>query len=244
MAKVFFDNPMNLSGTAEDQLRQLYGYLFNMSEKLNEAMNSITIEQLAPETTVKIVTADKQQADTEKTYNSLKSMIIKTANIVRSEMEEISTVLHGNYTAISDQCGTLVQDMQAEIRATAQGVMQEYSFDERITEVGEELENFRKKTNQYIFSGLVDSVNMKYGIAIGYNVTGTDANGGEKLNDENKMATFTSDELAFYVSGQKAAWFSNDTMFISKAYINTSIQLGGHHTFKMLSNGFLVLTAN
>ena len=38
MDNVFFENPPVLQGTEKTQLQQIYGFLYNMSSKLNEAM--------------------------------------------------------------------------------------------------------------------------------------------------------------------------------------------------------------
>ena len=38
MDNVFFENPPVLHGTEKTQLQQIYGFLYNMSSKLNEAM--------------------------------------------------------------------------------------------------------------------------------------------------------------------------------------------------------------
>ena len=50
MADVFFDNPPILRGQAEEQLQQLYSYLGIISNQLNEALMTISIDQMTPET--------------------------------------------------------------------------------------------------------------------------------------------------------------------------------------------------
>ena len=46
MAQTFIDTPRALSGTEREQLEQLYWDLYAMSEKLNSALMSISIEQI------------------------------------------------------------------------------------------------------------------------------------------------------------------------------------------------------
>ena len=119
-------------------------------------------------------------------------------------------------------------------------------MEERIQSNTDTLNAFIQKTNQYIFSGLIDTViedgveRQRYGIAIGNNVTQTDAGGNESLDRDNMMATFTMDELAFYVDGVKVAWFGNNTYFIDRGQILSSLQIGNHQ-WKAMADGSMVL---
>ena len=225
MADVFFDNPPTLMGEEQQQLLQLQRYLMAMSDKLNAAMMDISIEQMAPET--KQVITKAQETGT-KQYETLKSMIVKTAEIVRSEMTEISAHLESEYSALSDQFGAYERNLDSEIRATADGILQEYSFQERITGLEESTDSFTRRINQYIFSGLVDAVNGKYGIAIGENVTAYDQNGNPYLNTERKMATFTMDRLSFWQGETELAYFSNRIFHISQGEITKNLKMGNH----------------
>lgn len=244
MAEVFFDNPPNLNGREAEQLRQLQAYLTAMSEKLNVALANISIEQLQEETREQIRganAAEKVQQATE----SLKSLIIKTAEIVRHEMDVISVTLNDEYEALSSQFGAYERDLQSTITATAEGILQEYNYEERVTGLEDEAGNtdvFIRKLNQYIFSGLVDSVNGKYGIAVGENVTAYDANGNPYLNDGAKCATFTMDELAFFQGGDKVAYISNSTLFIQYGEITKSLKIG-NHTWTTFTDGSMALVA-
>lgn len=236
----FFDNPPILAGTAEEKLRQLYSYLSIMSDKLNAAQTSITIEQMTPETRSVISQAAQ---NTEKNYETLKSMIIKTAEVVRHEMDEISTELQDNYTALSSQFGTYERNLDNQITATAEGILQNYQFEERITGLEEGSDDyvaFERRINQYIFSGLVDETNGRYGIAIGENVTSYDANGNPYLNNNRKTATFTMDELAFWHGTTKIAYFSDNVFHIANGEITNSMKMG-NHTWMILTDGSMGL---
>lgn len=245
MGRVYFDTPTTLQGNEQEQLRAIYSYLFAMSEKLNEAMNSITVENMDDSLQVQVRQIATRE-DRQQESNALKSLIIKTASIVRSEMDEIRTTLESNYQAISEEFGEYTRDLTANITATAEGILQDYRFEERIQSNTDTMEGFIRKTNQYIFSGLIDTVTEggetreRYGIAIGNNVTDTDQDGNETLNRDNMMSTFTMDELAFYVNGVKVAWFSNTIMNISDARIQNTLRIG-NHVWRALANGALVL---
>ena len=236
----FFDNPPILNGTAEDKLRQLYSYLSIMSDKLNAAQTSITIEQFTPETQSVI---NQAAQNTVQQYEGLKSMIIKTAEIVRHEMDEISTELHDDYEALSSQFGTYERNLTSQITATAKGILQEYGYEERIQgleEGSDDYQGFERRINQYIFTGLVDEVNGRYGIAIGENVTAYDANGNPYLDNNRKTATFTMDELAFWHGTTKIAYFSDNVFHIAKGEITESMKMG-NHTWMVLTGGALGL---
>lgn len=237
MAEVFFDNPPELQGRQEDQLRQLQRYLGAMSDKLNMALMSITIEQMTPEAKQAISGA---QETGKKNYDSLKTMIVKTAEVVRHEMDEISTRLEDNYTALSDKFGEYQRNLTGTITATANGILQDYHFEERITGLESDTENFERRINQYIFSGLVDAVNGKYGIAIGENVTAYDAQGNPYLNTARKTATFTMDELAFWQGETKLAYISDNVFHIANGEVTDSMKMG-NHTWKILSDGSMGL---
>ena len=243
MADVFFDNPPNLNGKEAEQLKQLQAYLTAMSEKLNVALMNISIEQMQEDTRQKILSAGGEKV--EQSTETLKSLIIKTAEIIRHEMDVITTTLTDEYEALSSQFGAYERDLQSTITATAEGILQNYQYEERITGLEDEAGNtevFIRRIDQYIFSGLVDEVNGKYGIAIGENVTGYDAQGNPYLKNDAKCATFTMDELAFYQGGQKVAYLSNSTLFIQYGEITDSLKIG-NHTWKKFTDGSMALVA-
>ena len=234
----FFDNPPMLSGTEEEQLKATWRYLSAMSEKLNIALNQISIEQMEPETRTQIMTAG-QTAITEQA-TALKSMIIKTAEVVRHEMDEITAHLEDNYTALSSQFGEYERNLTSNITATAEGILQEYQYTEKITALEEGTESFQRNLSQYIFTGLVDEVNGKYGIAIGENVTAYDAQGNPYMNTERKTATFTMDRLSFWQGEKELAYFSDSVFHIAQGEVTDYMKMG-NHTWKILADGSMGL---
>ena len=243
MAEVFFDNPPALAGTEKEQLLQLQRYLNAMSEKLNQSLMQISLEQMEPETKQAITGATEKA---ENTVNGLKSMIVKTASIIRHEMDVISATLNDNYQALSDQFGAYERNLQSEITATAEGILKAYQYAERVSGLEDEAGNtdvFIRRINQYIFSGLIDEVNGKYGIAIGENVTSYDAQGNPFLNNAQKMATFTMDRLSFWQGGTEVAYFASDTFYIRRGEVLSSLQMG-NHTWNVMPDGSIGLVGN
>ena len=236
MAKVFIDNPPTTTGKAEEQLRQLYSYLFTLSNKLNEALMDVSIEQMAPETQTAIRTAAGAEKATQEQMNSLKSLIIKNAEIVNLAMDEIRTELQAQYTAISEDFGTYQQTLDAQISATAAGIMQQYHIEERVQAVEDDTAAFMNNLNAYIYSGLLSTSPATYGIAIGYNVTNPDGT----LNNQNKSATFTADKLSFWLNNVEVAYFSNSVFYIANGQITDQLRMGGY-IWKTMAGGAMAL---
>lgn len=248
------ETPPVSNGTNAEKIENLYRYLTRMSEQLNDAMNRITAEQTGGATVQKVrltqgATAaqleQQEKTDSEKVYNTLKSMIVKTAKIVRSEMDEISTELKGYYQALSDEFGEYERSLDTQIKATAEGVLANFDETQRVTErLGaneEELKQYIRKLSQYIFMGKIDEDHV--GIAIGNNVTAKDEEDNDVLDDANKMATFTMDELAFYVNGVKAAWYSGSTFYIAQGKVEDQLQIGNNHAWRVVPTGNIALVA-
>ena len=231
-----FENPPILTGRPEDQLRQLYNHLFRMSSQLNEALMAISINQMAPETQEILRAGAGAQAQNASNMESLKSLIIKNADMVRTEMTEIRTALEGQYTAISDQFGIYQESVETQLSATATGIEQNISMIETVAAAGEDTATVLRKLNANIFSGILDEVTGEAGIAIGYNVTNNDGT----INHANKTATFTADQLTFYIGETAVAWFGNSVFHITDGEVTNSMRMGSY-TWKVMANGSMGL---
>ena len=236
MADVFFDNPPILNGQERQQLQQVYAYLNTMSEKLNQALMNISIEQLTPEVQTVVRNAGTSQSAIDRSTDTLKSMIIKTAEIVRTEMEELRTQLHGEYEAVSSQFGTYTEDITNTITATAEGVLQQYQVIEKIQGLETENDDFLSRFNSYIFMGEIDPVNHITGIAVGDGLSVKDG------NISNKMATFTKDRLSFWQGNVEVAYFSNNVFNIENGEIGKTLVMG-NHIWQVLPDGSIALIA-
>lgn len=242
MDNVFFDNPPVLQGDERTQLQQLSNYLFTISNKLNEAMMTVTVEEqkvLEGSGTNSAGAGGGSIEEKTKEFDTLKSMIIKTAKIVRNEMDEISTTLRGNFEALSDDFGTLQDTMETTIRATAEGVLQDFTRSEIIQD---SITNttYRKNTSDYIFTGLLDANTNTFGIAVGKGVTAFDQQGNATLNDEAKVATFTATKMSFWQNGTEIAYFSSGRFYIMHGEITNSFKIG-NYTWKSFQDGSMVL---
>lgn len=236
MAEVHFDGPPVLTGSAEAKLQQLYSHLGILSNKLNEALMTISIEQLPEEAQKAIRGGTEEQQRTDQSITSLKSLIIKNAEFVRTEMDEIRTTLNAHYEAISDQFGTYQEDVEARLSATAYGIQQNYELIQSVQSAEANSEALIRKINGNIFSGIIDTNTGDVGIAIGYNVTNDDGT----LNMGNRMVTLTADALTFYVNGARAAWFSNSVFNIENGEVTKSMRMGSY-LWQIFANGAMGL---
>ena len=241
MDNVFFENPPVLQGNERTQLQQIYGFLYNMSSKLNEAMLAAGVREGAATETDSAaarVAAEEEKKIREQS-NTLKALIVKTADIVRTEMQEIATTLHGETVAVSEQVGTLQENLDAEVRVSAEGILQDYHFDQLVTDTATNT-FFRQQTNQYIFTGKISDSPVEYGIAIGEGVTAYDNDGNPYLNQNAKVATFTMNKLAFWQGTTQLAYFSSGKFYITNGEITNTLQIG-NYIFKKLADDSMVL---
>ena len=242
MAEIFFDNPPVLAGTPEQQLRQLQMYLHTMSEKLNQAqqqLETVSSEESSTLAAIKAAGGGTATLSNEE-RERLRSLIIKNADIVRQEMQEISTQLQSQYTTISNQFGNYERNLEATITATAEGILQEYNFEEDIQALQTDTDAFYRRINQYIFTGLVDEVNGRYGIAIGEGVTSYDQQGNPVLNNNAKTATFTMDRLSFWHGETEIAYFADNIFHIAKGEVTDSMAMG-NFVWKIMPDNSLAL---
>lgn len=237
MAEVFFDNPPISRGRAEDQLRAIQGYLETLSYKLNQAMNQISIEQLAPENRGAISQAVENAKKQEDNRQQLKSLIIKNAEIVKTEMDEYRAELNQSIQAVSELFGTYQETISAEITATAEGIRQAYEALETIVSTANgQNEEYRTRMSSFIYSGILSNSPYTTGIAIGQNVTNSDGT----LNDNNKMATFTADRITFYLNNVELGYYEGNMFHIANGEVTESMKMG-NFVWKVFSDGSMGL---
>ena len=240
------DSPPTLQGDEAGQLIQIHRYLQQMSDALNEAIQSITIVQEEKETEKQNQTnggSSSLKSELRRTSNTLKSMIIKSAEIVRTEMDEIRTTLESNMTAISQQFGQIDQQLSLQISANAEGIQQNFEYIEEIRGKADVNEEFRVRSSQYIFSGLLyvdqDTGLPVYGIAIGDGITQY-VDGEPTINNSARLATFTKEKLSFWQGTTEVAYFSNRKMHIENGEIRNKLKMG-HYAWKIQADGSMGL---
>lgn len=220
------------ANTDREQLQQIRSYLYQFAEQMQWA-----IENLEKQSSSVVVNEETKQSssassgDKIENFNQIKSLIIKSADIVNSFYEQIETRLDSSYVAVSD-FGTYKEQNTAVIQATAQGITQSYTT--AINLAIDDVQSQIDETNAYIRTGQLDTDgdgNPIYGLEIGQKST---VGGSETFN---RYARFTSNRLSFYdAGGAEVAYISDYKLYITNVQITDTLILGGYR-MKFNTNG-------
>lgn len=201
-------------------------YLYQLVDDLNVALTDIDDKAekaaTAAESASTIDPNDEQKA--QATFNSIKALIIKSADIIESYYEEIHTRLSGEYVAQSE-FGTYTELTEQQLEATSTQIQQMFThLQEIITDI-ENVEHTLVEVNAHIKSGLLyydEQGAPVYGLEIGQR---TEIEGEEVFN---QFARFTAEKLSFFDSnGVEAAYISDKKLYIRHVEIISSFTIGG-----------------
>ena len=207
------DLPQTPQGTAEEQLRQMYSYLYRMAEALNHNLSEIGSMDLTDDERIIMqqITAEEEGAEAAaydwQGKESLKSLIIKTAEFVQNKLDNYRLNLLGEYVT-EGKFGKYVRNTSLKVDVTPTGIQQDFTFEE----VVQGLKNYTVNAKNYIKTGMLRTVGgvPVYGVAIGKDVVTFAQDGTETYNDGNKVAELTADELSFYQNGSKVASYKGN----------------------------------
>lgn len=225
MSKYIIEQPPKRTGVTATDLVNVYSYLYRMNDNLQIALANLGAENFTPEGLKSVQKADKEQAEKqEQEYLTLRSLIIKTADTIQQEMDEIVQTLEGEYLAISD-FGTYRESVTAEIVATANEIVQSYGYDaqlQALSDANASFGDYRTTTEQYIKTGLLyfDGAIPRYGVAVGEKLTTVVVDGQTVLSRQDLCATFTSNRLSFWQGGVELAYVSNSQLHIAAADVD------------------------
>lgn len=229
--------PQIQGNTEAEQLVQMKSYLHQLVEQLNWALNAVQAAQSGNASAPVAYQQSKPSTDqeAEDTFNSIKALIIKSADIVKAYEETIRTDFDGYYVAESD-FGTYVEQTKASIDANSKGVTEHY---ENIQQINDEL----RETNAYIRRGhLYYDVNGKS--VVGIEIGETSDDGAFR-----QYARFTAERLTFFDnSGNAVAHIgagdddkdnTNCLYITGKAVFQGAVQFG---SYKMDTSDGLAFT--
>ena len=211
----------------QGQLSQMRSYLYQLVEQLDWALNTVqdgavqTVVQPMTAPTVSGTAAAEQEA--QDTFNSIKSLIIKSADIVNAYYETMRLRMDGEYVAESD-FGVYRRTTAAELSATIDSVNQLYTDLQSVEETADGAYDSVRAVTANIKTGLLytnESGVPVYGLEVGQrNVE----NGVESFR---KYARFTANRLSFYdQTDMEVAYISDYKLFITQAQLTGSITLG------------------
>lgn len=222
----------NITATNDaGKLSQMQSYMYQLVEQLNWALNTIETVGTGNGTALPNVRVHQSEAlspeEAQDTFNSIKALIIKSADIVMAYEKTIFTDFDGKYFADSD-FGTYLEETSRKIEDNSKGTKETYERVETIDGDVDELKDYVKTTNGYIQRGILSDG------SIGIEVGETTENGSFK-----KYARFTSEKLSFYdVNGNVVAYIgagsadeaNHNCLYIrGKAIFQSDIQFGGYY---------------
>lgn len=210
--------------TTEGQVAQMQSYMHQLVEQLNWALNTVTNAQSGNASN--IVTEKPREEispeEAEDTFNSIKALIIKSADIVKAYEETMVTKYNGKYIAVSD-FGTYMESTEHTIEENSKYTEDRFAKVETITD---DLESEAKETNAYIRRGELGAYKSgdlegktAYGIGVGETIDGI----------YKSYAWFTSTRLSFFDdNGNEAAYISQNKLHITNAVFLGTVQFGGY----------------
>lgn len=167
--------------------------------------------------------------------NSLKSLIIKTADSIRAEADEAITDLRSEYVAESE-FGTYRETIENRLVESAGGLQLSISrLENALSGKADQtdFDSYKSELAGYIHIGLINLPNgvQKLGLAIGTDIREeitTDAEGNEVvvLRDVPQAAAFTSERLSFFLNNSEVAYISNGMLYITDARVTKNLRLG------------------
>lgn len=219
--------PPSPQGTVQEQLVRQYSYLFQMAQQLNVALGQLESGGTAAPSGGTAAPA----AEREQQYQTLKSMIVKTADTVQRRMDQLSAKLTGEYVAASE-FGTYVERLNAYLEANPEALTQYYSFcsdlQANTDAVSAAFGQYKAETEGYIRTGIVGyngSIPI-YGVAVGQGLTVTDVDGETVVDQNNFRATFTAQRLSFWQDANEVAYVSNNRLYITNITVLEGVTLG------------------
>lgn len=204
--------------TPEGQMAQMQSYMHQLVQQLNWALNSLD-EAVAGNASSVVISKPKEDLTPEEavnTFNSIKSLIIKSADIVKAYEETIKTNFDGEYLAVSE-FGEYSEKTSAAIEENSKGLTAVYT---NVQTISDEV----RKTNAYIKRGYLGFHERLQKDAYGIGVGETNDNGEYK-----NYAWFTADGLSLFDENKyEVAYISRNKLYIKDAVFLGTVQFGGY----------------
>ena len=231
-----------LSGSTEaEQLRQIRSYLYSLASQLQYAFDGAEQEQQTALSTPR--TAARQEETP--TLSSIKSLIIRSAEITERIAEKLETRLSGKYVAQS-QFGTFTQLTEQRIAASAEELRQEFSNWQKVETDVEQIRSSLLEVSASIRTGLLyeQEDGPVYGVEIGQQER---EDGVVRFR---KFARLTADRLSFFDRNDtEVAYVSDSALHVTSAEA-ASLTAGaaavqrlqlGQYTWQLGGDGHLTL---
>ena len=221
--------PNITASTDSGKLQQMQSYMHQLVEQLNWALNTVESAQMDSSIpAVKYESKPSSPKEAEDTFNSIKALIIKSADIVKAYETTIFSDFNGKYFAESD-FGTYLEETNRKVEENSKGVSESYKQIQAIDTDLDGIAEYINTTEGYIRRGILDEQGT-IGIEVGETMDGS----------YHRYARFTAEKLSFFdINGSEVAYIgagdvdksdSNCLYVRGKAVFLGEIQLGGYKT--------------
>lgn len=222
----------NITATdTEGKMSQMQSYMHQLVEQLNWALS--TVDNAIGGNTSNVVmtsqSASKSEDNSVDTFNSIKALIIKSADIVTAYEDVMREGFNGEYFADSD-FGQYINDTKLAIETNSKNITDTFTSVEKISnaEGTGSFDEYVKDVDAYIRRGRLGEYQdgplkgqTAYGVAVGEKTT---TNGVETFNG---YAWFTAGRLSFFnESGNEVAYISKSKLYITNATFLGNVQMG------------------
>lgn len=203
----------NITGkTDTEKITQLTRYIYQLTEQLNFSLNEteapaggtygVSVQSGSGGDDTALTEAEKL----EKSYSTIKSMIIKSADFTESLYEEVKLQLSGSFVAKSE-FGTYREKTDMALDANSTGITQLYSYTSNIRS---DYGDFDVANQSYIKTGLLYEEDSQpvYGVGVGLLAATTDVDGYRVIDRSNLATTFTPGKISFWGNNTELAYIT------------------------------------
>ena len=231
----------NINGTTEkEQLVQIRSYLYQFAEQMNWAMKTIESGQDSDDIVVQkeggLSSASSAEKNAASTFSEIKSLIIKSADIVNAYYDQIESMLDlsGKYVASSD-FGDYKSETDQKVSASYDKIEQTFEKTEAIDRDMDGVMDMVKNQNAYIHYGLVGTTLDDTGIATsdapGFEIGDFQTlEAGTVSSTTARYARFTAYGLELFGDNKEypVAYIKQNKLFITNAEFTGTVIFGGY----------------
>lgn len=220
--------PHITEGTDREMLMQLKTYMYQMAEQLQWALNSLDTSgsQSAASTTKSQISVKPISEDNaHSSFNAIKSLIIKSADIVNAYYEEINKRLKSEYVAQSD-FGSYTEEMEQMITGNSSAIEQAFA---NIQTIDSDI--------QGVFKTLSDNI-KRAETELAEDMDGVSAELGEKIETITKNLAAILTVNAYIKSG--LLYYNDDGLPVYGVEVGQTNNVNGEEVFRK----FARFTAN
>lgn len=228
--------PNITASDTEGKMSQMQSYMHQLVEQLNWALSTVdnAIQGNTANVAMTSQNGSKSEEDAVDTFNSIKALIIKSADIVTAYEESMREDFNGEYVAVSD-FGKYKEDTNLTITKTSHNIEELFTSVETITNENGNgtLDNLVRETEAVIKRGELGT--YKNGELAGKKAVGVAVGEKNESGEFKSYAWFTATRLSFLDDGWEIAYISQNKLHVSNASFTETVMFGNYKAD--MSNG-------